>query len=104
MCRTSRSSSQSTGSRVAADDACTLRIPFRGGAVTASASAPAASFVEWDYAAPDPGHPAHRVINCSIADLEVTVTTRGMPPQELRSTASAAYELGGLGATTASGG
>jgi hypothetical protein len=36
----------------------------------------------------------HRVVNCSVADLSVTVARRGGEPVELRSDGRAAYELG----------
>src|SRR4051812_18752340 len=39
----------------AAADHCDLRLPAAGAAVTATVSAPAAAFVEWDYADPTPG-------------------------------------------------
>src|SRR3954466_11064147 len=60
----------------AATDRCELRIPAAGATVTAAVSAPPAAFVEWDYADPTPGHPAHRVVNCSVADLRLTVARR----------------------------
>jgi hypothetical protein len=76
----------------AADDGCTLQIPGSGGTVTAMASAPPEAFVEWDYANPDGA--VHRVLNCSVADLALTVTPRGGSPLELVSPGRAAYEVG----------
>jgi hypothetical protein len=78
----------------AAADHCDLRIPAAGAAVTATVSAPTAAFAEWDYADPTPGHPAHRVLNCSVADLTLTVARRGGAPVELRTSGQAAYEWG----------
>jgi hypothetical protein len=84
----------------AATVGCELRIPFTGGSVTATASAPSGAFVEWDYADPNPGHPAHRVLNCSVADLTMTVTRRGGVPVELRAPGAAAYEWGQVAGAT----
>ena len=61
-----------------------------------TASAPSAAFVEWDYADPDPRHPAHRVLNCSVADLTVMLARRDGPPVELEAHGQAAYEWGRL--------
>jgi hypothetical protein len=77
---------------IAAEDRCTLRLPGRGATVTASVSAPRDAFVEWDYANPDGS--MHRVLNCSVADLSVSVAGEGGEPVELRADAGAAYELG----------
>ena len=77
-----------------ATDRCELRIPAAGATVTATVSAPRAAFVEWDYADPAPRHPAHRVLNCSVADLRMTVARRGAAPVELRTSGRAAYEWG----------
>jgi hypothetical protein len=85
------------GRRVAVDassDRCDLRIPAAGATVTAMVSAPSEAFVEWDYADPGPGHPAHRVRNCSVADLTLTVARRGGAPVDLRASGSAVYEWG----------
>ena len=85
------------GRRVSVDaarDGCVLRIPGPGVTVSACVSAPADAFVEWDYA--DPGAadgPGHRVLNCSVADLALTVA-RGRTPLELRTSGGAAYEWG----------
>jgi len=83
--------------RVAVDvaaDRCALRIPAATATVTVTASAPSTAFAEWDYADPDRGHPPHRVLNCSVADLAVTVARRGGAPVELRASGQAAYEWG----------
>jgi hypothetical protein len=76
----------------AAADTCEVRIPGAGRTVTVWASAPAAAFVEWDYADPD-GSP-HRVGNCSVADLAVRVQRSDAEPLELTAAGRAAYELG----------
>src|SRR4051812_261847 len=81
----------------AAADRCALRIHGAGVIVTAAVSAPSEAFVEWDYADPGPadrGSPPHRVLNCSVADLTLTVDRRGGTPVELRTTGGAAYEWG----------
>jgi hypothetical protein len=75
-----------------ADDRCSLQIPGSGLTVYATAAAPADAFVEWDYANPDGG--VHRVRNCSIADLSVSVSRSGLGEVELFGDGRAAYELG----------
>jgi hypothetical protein len=85
------------GRRVAVDaasDRCALRIPGATATVAVTASAPSTAFAEWAYADPDRGHPPHRVLNCSVADLTLTVTRRGRTPVELRASGQAAYEWG----------
>ena len=77
-----------------AADRCDLRIPAAGATVAVTAAAPPAAFVEWDYADPDPRHPARRVLNCSVADLTVTVDRRDGSPVELEARGQAAYEWG----------
>jgi hypothetical protein len=77
----------------AADDRCSLQIPGAGVTVYASAAAPAEDFVEWDYPNPDGG--VHRVLNCSVADLSVSIARgRGVDEVELFGDGRAAYELG----------
>ena len=78
----------------AAADRCDLRIPGAGVTVSAAVSAPPDAFVEWDYPDPDPGRPAHHVLNCSVADLTVTVARRGGLPVALQASGQAAYEWG----------
>jgi hypothetical protein len=46
----------------------------------------------WVYA--DPNGPEHNTVNCSVADLELTVERPGLPARELKVEAGAAYELG----------
>jgi hypothetical protein len=71
---------------------CELRLPVRGGTVTASVTAPESAFVEWDYAQPTGG--TSRVVNCSVADLTLRVDRKGTAPIELAGAGRAAYELG----------
>ncbi|TFV83463.1 hypothetical protein [Blastococcus sp. CT_GayMR16] len=77
---------------VAEEDHCVLRLPGKGVTVIAAAAAPAEAFVEWDYASPDGS--AHRVVNCSVADLTMRIERRGAAPVELRGPHRGAYELG----------
>ena len=49
-------------------------------------------FVGWVYA--DPDGPEHNTVNCSIAEMTLTVERDGRPPVELRTAHGAAYELG----------
>lgn len=50
------------------------------------------NFVGWVYA--DPEGPEHNTVNCSIADLELTVERRGRSETRLECVGAAAYELG----------
>jgi hypothetical protein len=73
---------------------CTLRLPGeRGLVVEARASVPAGTAAGWHYGDPD-GGPGHDVVNCSIAALELNVSSPGMQGRELRSAHGAVYELG----------
>jgi hypothetical protein len=49
-------------------------------------------FVGWVYA--DPDGPEHNTVNCSIAEMTLTVQRGGQEPLELRTPHGAAYELG----------
>lgn len=71
---------------------CRFLLPGKDIAVRGRVSAPAKDFVGWVYA--DPKGPEHNTINCSVADLELTVERPGLPARELRLSAGAAYELG----------
>jgi hypothetical protein len=71
---------------------CRFLLPGKGIAVRGRVSAPAKDFVGWVYA--DPKGPEHNTVNCSVADLELTVERPGLPARELRLAAGAAYELG----------
>jgi hypothetical protein len=50
------------------------------------------NFVGWVYA--DPDGPEHNTVNCSIADMTLTLSADGQPDRELRVRGGAAYELG----------
>jgi hypothetical protein len=50
------------------------------------------NFVAWVYA--DPAGPEHNTLNCSIADLELTVERGGLVTHRLECVGAAAYELG----------
>jgi hypothetical protein len=73
---------------------CTLELEGAGGLrLRAEAIVPAQSAAGWRYADPD-GSP-HDVVNCSIAEVELTVTPhRGAPAVRMRSSHGGAYELG----------
>jgi hypothetical protein len=71
---------------------CTFTVPGRGIEVQGEVTAPLERFVGWIYADPDGGE--HNTINCSIADMELTVEQEGRNPRTLRVPAGAAYELG----------
>jgi hypothetical protein len=73
-------------------DACEFVLPGRDIVVRGRVSAPAKDFVGWIYT--DPKGPEHNTINCSVADLELTVERPALPPRRLTLAAGAAYELG----------
>jgi hypothetical protein len=50
------------------------------------------NFVAWVYA--DPKGPEHHTLNCSIADLELSVEQKGRPQRRLELSGGAAYEFG----------
>ena len=72
---------------------CQLRSsPARTSSSTAASPPREKDFVGWVYA--DPDGPEHNTVNCSVADLELTVERPGRPPRELTLAAGGAYELG----------
>jgi hypothetical protein len=71
---------------------CRFVLPGKDVVVRGRVSAPEKDFVGWVYA--DPKGPEHNTVNCSVADLELTVERPGLPPRELTLPAGAAYELG----------
>ena len=71
---------------------CTFVLPGKDILVRGRVSAPEKDFVGWVYA--DPKGPEHNTVNCSVADLELTVERPGLPKRELTLAAGAAYELG----------
>ncbi len=72
--------------------ACSFVLPGKDVVVRGRVSAPKKDFVGWVYA--DPKGPEHNTINCSVADLELTVEQPARPARQLTLTAGAAYELG----------
>jgi hypothetical protein len=71
---------------------CSFVLPGEDIVVRGRASAAEKDFVGWIYA--DPKGPEHNTVNCSVADLELTVERPGLPARRLALTAGAAYELG----------
>ena len=71
---------------------CAFVLPGKDVVVRGRVSAPRKDFVGWVYA--DPDGPEHNTINCSVADLELTIERPAVPARELRLAAGAAYELG----------
>ncbi len=72
--------------------ACSFVLPGKDVLVRGRVSAPEKDFVGWVYA--DPEGPEHNTVNCSVADLELTVERPGLPPRELTLAGGGAYELG----------
>jgi hypothetical protein len=71
---------------------CSFVLPGKDVVVRGRITAPEKDFVGWVYA--DPKGPEHNTVNCSVADLELTVERPGLPRRELTLAAGAAYELG----------
>lgn len=71
---------------------CSFRLPGKDIVVHGRISAPEKDFVGWVYA--DPDGPEHNTVNCSVADLELTIEQPGLPPRQLTLPAGGAYELG----------
>jgi hypothetical protein len=72
--------------------ACEFTLPGKDVVVRGRVSAPEKDFVGWVYA--DPKGPEHNTLNCSVADLELTVERPGKPDRVLTLPAGAAYEIG----------
>jgi hypothetical protein len=72
--------------------ACSFVLPGKDIVVRGKVAAPKKDFVGWIYA--DPKGPEHNTINCSVADLELTVERPALPSLQLSLPAGAAYELG----------
>jgi hypothetical protein len=72
--------------------ACEFTLPGKDVVVHGRVSAPKKDFVGWVYA--DPKGPEHNTLNCSIADLDLTVERPGEPDRVLTLSAGAAYEFG----------
>jgi hypothetical protein len=71
---------------------CTFLLPGKDLVVRGRISAPQKDFVGWVYA--DPQGPEHHTVNCSVADLELTIERPGLPPRQLTLPGGGAYELG----------
>src|SRR5205807_9588164 len=72
---------------------CLVRVAGAGGLrVQLQARVPGRAAAGWRYADPDGGE--HDVINCSIAELELTAGSRAGGETVLRTNAGGAYELG----------
>jgi hypothetical protein len=75
-------------------EGCTVRLPGeRGVVVELRASVPPGTAAGWRYGDPD-GEAGHDVVNCSIAALELSVTSPDAPPRSLHSEHGGVYELG----------
>jgi hypothetical protein len=73
---------------------CTFLLPGKDVVVHGRVEAPPEAFVGWIYADPNPRGGEHHTVNCSVADLELTVEQPGRPARKLTLPAGAAYELG----------
>ncbi len=74
-------------------EGCDLRLPGADGlSVEGRVSVPAETAAGWRYADPDGGE--HDVVNCSIAQLELSVRKASEPALKLRSAHGGVYELG----------
>ncbi len=72
---------------------CTLRLPGeRGLRLDADVSVPRDSAAGWRYADPDGSE--HEIVNCSVAELTLTVTGADGVRRSLHTPHGAAYELG----------
>ncbi|MBS1893481.1 MAG: hypothetical protein JST59_19445 [Actinobacteria bacterium] len=73
---------------------CTFLLPGKDIVVHGRVEAPREAFVGWVYADPAPKGGEHHTVNCSVADLELTVEEPGRPARTLTLPGGAAYELG----------
>ena len=73
-------------------DRCDFQLPGAEVTVSGRVESDRKNFVGWVYA--DPDGPEHNTVNCSIADMTLTVSADGRPDRELRVRGGAAYELG----------
>jgi hypothetical protein len=71
---------------------CDFMLPGDGITVRGTVGSEAKNFVGWVYA--DPAGPEHNTVNCSISDMELTVSRDGRPDLVLSTRAGATYELG----------
>jgi len=72
--------------------ACEFELTGKDLKLRGRVAAPAKDFVGWVYA--DPKGPEHNTLNCSIADLDLTIEQKGQPPRHLELPGGAAYEFG----------
>ncbi|HVS99788.1 MAG TPA: hypothetical protein VHE08_04655 [Solirubrobacterales bacterium] len=72
--------------------ACSFLLPGKDIVVHGRVAAPPRDFVGWVYADPRGGE--HHTVNCSVADLELTVEQPGRPARRLTLQGGGAYELG----------
>ena len=73
-------------------EGCEFSLAGKGVTVRGRVGASRDRFVGWVYA--DPDGPQHHTVNCSIADMTLTVERRRGPDVELRVAGGATYELG----------
>ena len=73
-------------------EGCSFLLPGKDIVVHGRVSAPRKDFVGWVYADPKGGE--HHTVNCSVADLELTVERPGVPARRLTLKGGGAYELG----------
>jgi hypothetical protein len=73
-------------------DGATFTLPGRNVTVQGQVGADRKDFVGWIYADPDGSE--HNTVNCSIADLVLTVSRPAEPPLTLQLASGAVYELG----------
>ncbi len=71
---------------------CSFALAGKGVRVRGEVSAARKDFVGWVYA--DPEGPQHHTVNCSVANMRLSVERSGRAPVELSVAGGAAYELG----------
>lgn len=71
---------------------CRFELPGRELRVSGTVSAPASDTVAWRYADPDGSE--HHTLNCSLAEMTLTVTPADGQPFRLRTGTGATYEYG----------
>ena len=71
---------------------CDFLLPGHDVEISGRVESEAHNFVGWVYADPDGAE--HNTVNCSIADMTLTVRREGRPARELQIRGGAAYELG----------
>ncbi len=74
--------------------ACSFLLPGKDIVVRGRVAAPPKDFVGWVYADPNPKGGEHHTVNCSVADLELTIEQPGLPERRLELRGGGAYELG----------